>query len=101
MITTLSQWLQACLNLDIKTEREVLHQAQNTYSVGTKKNNIFYELWQQHKQPKTMEINGHCPDIYNNNNNFNLEPLTELSIHKNYLRLNLSCICYQLSHINE
>ena len=31
-------------------------QIQKIYSVGTKEKSDFYELWQQHKQLKTMEM---------------------------------------------
>ena len=34
------------------------------YSVGTKERSDFYELWQQQKQLKTMDMNEAWPDIY-------------------------------------
>ena len=34
------------------------------YSVGENKNSDFYELWQQHKQLKIMEMSEAWPDIY-------------------------------------
>ena len=43
---TLFQWLLACLNFTLDSE------------------DLFYELWQQHKQLKTMEMSETWPDIY-------------------------------------
>ena len=37
---------------------------QNFYSVGKNEKSYFYELWQQHKQLKTMERSEALPDIY-------------------------------------
>ena len=34
------------------------------YSLGESKNSDFYELWQQHKQLKIMEMSEAWPDIY-------------------------------------
>ena len=38
---------------------------QKIYFVGTNKRSNFYELWQQHKQLKTMEMSQASPDTYN------------------------------------
>ena len=37
---------------------------QRIYYVGTNERSCFYELWQQHKQLKTMEMNEGWPDTY-------------------------------------
>ena len=44
---TLLQQLLACLNFTFESE---------DYPFGTNKKSDFYELWQQHKQLKTMEM---------------------------------------------
>ena len=70
---TLTKWLLACLKftLDLKY-----------FSVGTNKKNDFYNLWQQHKQLKTMDIWVMLDliltmrDIYINSN---LKPLTKFT----------------------
>ena len=70
---TLTKWLLACLNftLDLKY-----------FSVGTNEKNDFYNLWQQHKQLKTMDIWVTLDliltmrDIYINSN---LNPLTKFT----------------------
>ena len=45
---TLLQRLLACLNFTLESE---------DFSLWYKRKNDFYELWQQHKQLKTMEMN--------------------------------------------
>ena len=37
---------------------------QKVYSVCVSRSSDFYELWQQHKHQKPMEINEAEPDIY-------------------------------------
>ena len=37
---------------------------QKIYSVDKNKRNVFSELWQQQKQPKTIERNKALPDTY-------------------------------------
>ena len=41
------------------------------YSVGTNKKSDFYELWQQHRQLKTMEMSEAWADIYYEGYNIN------------------------------
>ena len=52
---TLSQLLLACLNFTLESE---------DLSFRYKQKSDFYELWQQHKQLKTMEMNEAWPDIF-------------------------------------
>ena len=59
------QWLLACVNLNLDSED----------NVGAKENSDFYELRQQHKQMKTMEMSQVWPDIYKENmHQFQSEP---------------------------
>ena len=61
----LMQWLLACVNLNLDSED----------NVGAKENSDFYELTQQHKQMKTMEMSQVWPDIYKENmHQFQSEP---------------------------
>ena len=53
---TLLQRLLACLNFTLDSE---------DLFCWYKRKNDFYELWQQHKQLKTMEMSEAWPDIYN------------------------------------
>ena len=52
---TLLQQLLACLNFTLKSE---------DLSFWYKEKSDLYELWQQHEQQKTMEINEASPDIF-------------------------------------
>ena len=52
---TLLQRLLACLNFTLESE---------DFSLWYKQKSDFYELWQQHKQLKTMEMNEAWPDIF-------------------------------------
>ena len=52
---TLLQQLLACLNFTLESE---------DYPFGTNKKSDLYELWQQHKQLKTMEMSETWPDIF-------------------------------------
>ena len=38
--------------------------SQKVFPFGTKEKSDFYEIWQQHKQLKIMEINETWPDIF-------------------------------------
>ena len=53
---TLFQQLLACLNF---------FWIQKIYSVDTNEKSDFYELWQHHKQLKTMKMSEAWPDTYN------------------------------------
>ena len=52
---TLLQQLLACLNFTLDSERLFFWYKQKS---------DFYELWQQHKQMKTMEMSNAWPDSY-------------------------------------
>ena len=52
---TLFQWLLACLNFTLDSE---------DLFCWYKQKSDFYELWQQHKLLKTMEMNEAWPDIF-------------------------------------
>ena len=51
------------------------------YSVGTNEKSDFYELWQQHKQLKTMEMGEAWADTYKEGYMHQLQPK---STHKIY-----------------
>ena len=53
---TLLQQLLACLSFILESE--------DWYKFGTNERSDFYELWQQHKQLKTIEMNEAWPDIF-------------------------------------
>ena len=53
---TLLQWLLACLNFTLDSE---------DLFCWYKQKNDFYELWQQHKLLKIMEMSEFWPDTYN------------------------------------
>ena len=52
---TLLQWLLACMNFTF---------AHKIFLFGTNEKSDLYELWKQHKQLETMEMNGAWPDIF-------------------------------------
>ena len=52
---TLSQWFLACLNFTLEPEN---------LSFWYKQENDFYELWQLHKQLKTIEMSEAWPDTF-------------------------------------
>ena len=52
---TLWQWLLACVSFSLGSEDLLF---------WYKPKSDFYELWQQHKQLKTMEMSGTWPDIF-------------------------------------
>ena len=51
------------------------------YPFGTNKKSDFYELWQPHKQQKTMEMSEALPDIFNEGyvNQFQPEPTHKIN----------------------
>ena len=67
---TLLQQLLTCLNFTLDSE--------NLFYWYKQKKNDFYELWQQHKQLKTMEISKAWPIIYDEGYvHSSLNPLTK------------------------
>ena len=68
---TLLQWLSACLNFTLDSE---------DLFCWYKWKGDFYELWQQHKQLKTMEMSEAWPDIYNEGfvHQFQPEPIHKI-----------------------
>ena len=70
---TLLQRLLACLNFTLESE---------DFSLWYKQKSDFYELWQQHKQLKTMEMSEAWPDTYDERDiciSSNLNPLTKFN----------------------
>ena len=51
------------------------------YYVGANEKNYFYELWQQHKQLKTMEMSEALPDIYDEGYIHQFQPEPTPKIH--------------------
>ena len=71
---TLLQRLLACLNFTLDSEEIFCWYKQ-------KKKKDFYELWQQHKQLKTMEMSEARPDAYDEGYIHQLQPEPTHKIH--------------------
>ena len=69
---TLLQGLLACLNFTLESE---------DLSFSYKQKNDFYELWQEHKQLKTMQMSEAWPDILYEVHMHQFQPV---STHKNH-----------------
>ena len=54
---------------------------QKIYYVGTNEKSDFYELWQQHKQLRTIEMSETWPDIYDEWYIHQFQPEPTLKIH--------------------
>ena len=59
---------------------ELYFKIQKICSVGTNKKSDFYELWQEQKLLKTMELNEVSPDTYNEGfiHQFQPEPIHKI-----------------------
>ena len=69
--STLLQKSIACLNITV----------QKIYSTGTNKKNDFYQLWEQHKQLKAIEMIEFWSDIYNEGYTHQFQPEYTDKIH--------------------